>query len=180
MSNKLVQAALYVAQQSRDDSLFSSTKLNKILFLADFYAYGVWGASITESDYIHNPYGPTIKGWRQIREEMVAEDVAEIQERQFFGYVQKRLIPKMRPNMSVFSDEEINFLDNSIEYCRNMSAKELSDWTHDMIPWLSTRQGEVIPYVSVFMLETKPPTQDEIEWAISAFGELTEEEMQPA
>ena len=55
---KLKELVLYIAQKSEDDPSFGATKLNKILFAADFYFFGQTGRSITGASYVHRGKGP--------------------------------------------------------------------------------------------------------------------------
>lgn len=58
---------LYIAKRSLTDPYFGYVKLNKILFYADFVAYGELGKPITGATYIRNLYGPTPRGSRRSR-----------------------------------------------------------------------------------------------------------------
>jgi hypothetical protein len=57
--DKLVELVLFFSRQCEDDKSFDMAKLNKLLFLADFWAYAHLGQSITGSTYIHQEHGPT-------------------------------------------------------------------------------------------------------------------------
>src|SRR5690606_1636943 len=80
---------LYVADRSRDDRRFGATKLNKILYFADFKAFLILGASITGSTYVRLDRGPVPQEILPILREM--EDAGDISrtERQYFNYTQK-------------------------------------------------------------------------------------------
>ena len=57
---KLKELVLYIAQKSEDDPSFGATKLNKILFAADFYFFGQTGRSITGASYVHRGKGRAV------------------------------------------------------------------------------------------------------------------------
>jgi len=57
--DKLAELIVFFAEESKDDIQFGSVKLNKLLFLADFWAYGHLGQSITGATYVRQDHGPT-------------------------------------------------------------------------------------------------------------------------
>jgi uncharacterized phage-associated protein len=165
MKNKLKQLILYIADKSKDDPAFGATKLNKILFTVDFYYYGFTGKSITSTDYIHLDNGPVPEKMAIILQELVDEDKIEIQETSFFGFQQKRVVPKTNYNLSVFTKDEIEFVDQVIDTLSKWNGSELSRWTHSLIPWLVTSNKEKIPYHFIFVLDKLPVEADGLTWA---------------
>ena len=55
---KLEELIILIASRSEDDPRFGSTKLNKLLFFADFLAYVKRGEAITNHVYMRLPNGP--------------------------------------------------------------------------------------------------------------------------
>src|SRR5207302_260927 len=55
---KLRELILHIAKESMGDTRFGKTKLNKLLFYADFLAYQKTGQSITGEEYVKQPFGP--------------------------------------------------------------------------------------------------------------------------
>ena len=50
---KLSELILYISQKCATDPKFGAVKLNKILYLSDFLAFGNWGEPITGVEYQH-------------------------------------------------------------------------------------------------------------------------------
>jgi uncharacterized phage-associated protein len=46
-------------------------------------------------------------------------------------------------------------IDSVLDRLSDMNAAEISDYSHRDVPWLTTKQGEIIDYESVFY-RTKP------------------------
>lgn len=164
MKRKLKEMILYIADKSKDDPAFGSTKLNKILFTSDFYYYGLTGKSITSCIYIHLDRGPAPKGMADILSELVNDNKIEIKETSYFGFTQKRVIPKTTYNLSGFSEAEKNFVDVVVKKFETWNGSELTKWTHSLIPWRLTTKNEEIPYHSIFMLEDIPVEADGLSW----------------
>lgn len=165
-NKKIKEIILYVSDKSKDDPAFGATKLNKILFTSDFYYYGITGKSITNCKYIHLDRGPVPKGMADILKELVSENKIEINATSYFGFNQKRVIPKVTYNISSLSDDEKTFIDIVIKKFESWNGSDLSKWTHSLIPWRLTSKNEEIPYHSIFMLHDVKVEADGISWGI--------------
>ena len=97
---KLAELVIFFASESEKDRLFGSTKLNKLLFLADFLAYGYLGSPITGARYIHQKRGPTPSPdeFLPVRESLVANGRLEIVEEETFYGTRKRPKSNNKPN----------------------------------------------------------------------------------
>ena len=68
----------------------------------------------------------------------------------YFSKDQKKYLPVQNPDLSVFTGRELQHIDEEIARLGHKTAKELSDFSHQDIPWISTAFGEDIPYEAVF------------------------------
>lgn len=161
---KLKELVLYVSEASKDDPEFGATKLNKVLFLADFLAYSAFGNSISGATYFHISNGPAPKQMLAAQEGLIAEGRATIEQRQYFGKTLKRLVALKGPDTSIFTADELNLVQDVITHLRGIGGKQLSDWTHTLIPWLYTKDREDIPYNTVFTMFNVPVRRDGIIW----------------
>ncbi len=164
-SDKLKELILYIAEKCKDDPYFGATKLNKILFLADFNNYGFHKEPITGAKYVHRDFGPVPFEMPKAIDQLQKEGSAEMQEVTFFDYPQKRIVPCREPDASIFSQDELELVDTIIEKTKYSSGSELSDWSHTLLPYCVTKEGEEIPYYSVFVLHEQKPSPDDINWA---------------
>ena len=172
MQDKLQELILYISQKCEDDPKFSDTKLNKILFLADFRAYGYWGRSITGSQYFHNHHGPTSRAMVPARNKLEEAERFHMEERPYFGQKQNRPIATANPNLALFDKEEIELVDQIIEEFWHYTATQLSEETHTYVPWLTTEQGEDIPYETIFVLKKTPASKADMLWAQKVLTEI--------
>lgn len=62
MRDKFRELILYVARETEDDPKCGATKLNKILFYADFLAYRELGSSLSGQTYQRLEHGPAPRG----------------------------------------------------------------------------------------------------------------------
>jgi len=161
---KLKELILFVSDLCKDDSEYGATKLNKILFLVDFFAYSAYGKSITGATYFHLANGPAPKEMLRAQNALIAEGRADINERPYFGRTQKRLVALEGADMSIFTADELALVKDVICHLRGIGGKRLSEWSHELIPWLYTRDKEDIPYYTVFDLYSVPVRRDGIVW----------------
>lgn len=68
----------------------------------------------------------------------------------YFDKEQTKYLPVQSPDLTVFTGQELEFIDEIIQKHGSKTAKELSALSHKDVPWISTPEGEEIPYESVF------------------------------
>jgi hypothetical protein len=151
------ELVLYFAEQSEDDPMFGATKLNKLVGYSDFYAYAHLGHSLTGATYQVLKNGPAPVELLPVRGRMISEGDAELEDRERYGYVQKRLKARRAPNMDIFSSEERTQIDEILELLRHENASSVSHRSHkDFLGWRLGEEGETIPYESIFISRRRP------------------------
>jgi hypothetical protein len=160
-ADKLRELMVYVAERSMEDPSFGATKLNKILFFSDFYAYGKYGKPITGATYQRLERGPAPRQLMPIQNELEHRGDAIVVEREHFNLRQKRLIPLRQANLAIFSAEEISLVDEVIEALRLKSAAGVSALSHEVtVGWQIAGDREEIPYEAVFLSNEEPTPTD--------------------
>jgi hypothetical protein len=143
---KFKELILFVCQRSLADPRFGATKLNKLLFYADFFAYVSLADAITWQPYQKLPNGPAPRRLLPIMEEMKsAGDVAQARH-DYFGHEQVRTIALRDPDLSEFTAREIALVTEVIDYFWDASASQMSDFSHQFRGWQLAEEGEEIPY----------------------------------
>src|ERR1041384_212988 len=90
--HKFRELVLYIADRCQDDPRFGATKLNKILFYADFLHYGESGTPLTGATYRKLEHGPAPKQLLPTQTKLVSDGSAALSKRERYGYVQKRIV----------------------------------------------------------------------------------------
>src|SRR5690606_24474352 len=85
-----------------------------------------------------------------IIKEMIKDGQIEEVKTKFFNKDQTKYIPVKSPDLSVFTGRELQHIDEEIARLGHKTAKELSDFSHQDVPWISTEIGKDIPYEAVF------------------------------
>ena len=151
-TQKFKELILYISEKSATDPNFGATKLNKVLFLSDFWAYGNLGEPITGVEYMRLENGPAPRALVPIRREMERAGELAIQETALTpGIARKRPVNLRAADLSVFSAEEIALVDQVIQMCSPATAIRVSDYTHKWHGWIAANDQETIPYETVFI-----------------------------
>lgn len=160
--SKLKELILYISQKCASDPLFGATKLNKILYFSDFFAYGNSGRAITEVEYRALPNGPAPRRLVQVRDEMVAKRELAVESRVLVGgRTQARTVALRKPNLEGFTGREIAQVDQVIELLSGKGAKGSSWLSHRYVGFKMTKEGDNIPYGTIF-LSDEPLSEAEI------------------
>jgi hypothetical protein len=159
--DKFKELMLFAAQESQEDHYFGATKLNKILFFADFLAYGLTGEPITGATYQREKNGPVPQALKPMERELVNSQDAFVMKKPFFNYTQHRLVPMRTPNVSRFSAEELDLINDVIRMLRDHTADDASRLSHERsFAWRVADPGETIPYEAVFLSGRRANKED--------------------
>jgi len=158
--DKFENAFLYITQKIGALPNVGQTVLYKILYFCDFDYYEKYEEQLTGARYQRNHYGPTPIEFGEILKQMVVEKKIEVVKSSFFNHEQTKYMPRVAPDLSVFSGQELNHIDEVIEKLKNKTAKELSDLSHKDVPWITTSEGKIIDYESVFYRTAETSVRD--------------------
>jgi Protein of unknown function (DUF4065) len=162
---KFQELVLYLASRSETDPRFGATKLNKLLYHCDFKAYELLGSPMTGQAYQKLQFGPAPRRLKPVVAQMCGRGDCFEWEREHFGRVQKRLLPKRDADLSVFTPQEVDLINQVIEELWQDTASGVSERSHDAIGWRAAQMGEDIPYSTVFVGDPLPLTLEEEEYA---------------
>jgi uncharacterized phage-associated protein len=126
------------------------TVLYKLLYFIDFDFYEKYEEQLIGATYVKNHFGPSPVECQEIVERMIADREIERIVVPYFEYKQKKCIPLRRPDLSKLDAREIQLIDDVLGRLSDMGAKQISDYSHNDIPWLTAEEGERIEYEAVF------------------------------
>lgn len=163
---KLAELMLYVALRCEQDPAFGATKLNKILFFADFLAYARTGRAITGQPYQKLDNGPAPRRLLPVQKGLLRSKAAAHATRDYFGRQQTRLVALRQPDLSGFSGSEIAIVDEVVAMLERHDARAASELSHRFLGWQISAKGEDIPYQSA-LIERRQLTETEEAHALS-------------
>jgi hypothetical protein len=153
--NRLREMILYVSQQSVEMPRFGKTKLNKILWDADFTAFAERRVPITGRPYFRLKAGPAPVEMQTILAEMDQAGLIKIELIDFGnGMVEQRILAQVKPSLNWFSPDDIGYMDRAIRRLWDMNAKQASDHSHG-VAWHTREDLDPLPYETALLSDEK-------------------------
>jgi uncharacterized phage-associated protein len=143
---KFTEMLLYVADKLGDDRAGGATKLNKILYFAEFAHVRRHGRPISGADYFRLDQGPAPRRLKPVRQRLLDAGEAVLVEEDVLGYSLQRLVPRRHPDLTVLTPLEIQTIDDVLGDLANLTAKQVSDLSHEDPAWRHTEDMQTIPY----------------------------------
>jgi hypothetical protein len=144
--NKFTQMVLHVASRLRDDRAGGSSKLDTVLFFADFTHVRRHGRPISGVEYQKLPHGPAPRYFTPVRLRLLARGDARLVTEDFLGYEQQRLVPLRTADLSVLDERERETLEQVIDDLASLTSTQLTDLLQAEPGWNLSEPGETIPY----------------------------------
>lgn len=166
---KFKNLVLYVCDKCEPKEL-GSTKLNKVLWYTDMLSYVYFQQPVTGETYIKRQFGPVPKHVLSILNELELNRQIATKESEYFGYDKKEYIALKKPNLTLFTGQEISLIDAMIEViCKENTARTISQASHDRI-WELAEIGEEIPYHAFLASNIGEIDKEDVEWAMKSAG----------
>lgn len=147
---KFRNVLLYLLERCGGKPNVGETVIYKLLYFADFNFYELYEEQMTGATYRKLQYGPVPREFGEIVKHMVRHKALTSVKDSFYGYQQTRYIPLKKADLNQLSAAEKTVLDSVVERFSDKSAKWLSDYSHEDIPWKATAEKDVIDYELVF------------------------------
>jgi hypothetical protein len=161
--DRLKELILYIGDKCKEDPAFGATKLNKILYFADFISFSRYGDPVTGVEYMRLGQGPAPKHLLPISRQMQADKELFIEKRDYFGRDQLRAIPMREANLNLFKPRDIAMVDEQIAALWGENADRVSERSHG-IAWKMFEDKESIPYEASY-LSNSLRTNEDVDWA---------------
>lgn len=153
--SRLRETVLYVSAACKDADRFGKVKLNKILWRADFQAFADRRMPVTGRTYQKLAAGPAPLEMPLVLAEMQAQGLLKLTRVEMAdGYAEDRPTALAALSLRDFSQGDIDYVDESIQFYWTKSASNASDLSHG-IAWKSRKFLDPIPYEAVFLSDAK-------------------------
>lgn len=141
---KMLAMVQYIVKESGGTF---KTKLNKLLWYADFCHFKNFSRSISGSHYVHLQYGPVPDNYDWIYTTAIAEGLLSEEEVCFpNGDIGYKFVSLQTPTESFFTSEEIETMKFIVQYFANVGAKDIKDRSHKERAYTETNYQETISY----------------------------------
>lgn len=156
--SKFRELLVHVADRSENDAAFGATKLNKLLFFCDFYAYAYLGAPISGAEYQKLKNGPAPRRLLPVQQQLTREGAVEVVKKQRTIYTQKTTVAKRPADLSAFTPEQLEVVDEVLDLFERFDNSTMSDISHRVSAgWNLADEGEEIPYETALISMEPPP-----------------------
>jgi len=147
--DKFKEVLLYILNKVGSKPNVGESVIYKLLYFIDFNFYEKYEEQLIGATYIKNHYGPTPKEFIKIVKNMEGKDLVKVQDK-YFKYPQTKYLPLRDPDFSKIGGNEQKVIDDVLNKLSDMNASEISGHSHNDVPWLTTDDGCIIGYESVF------------------------------
>ncbi len=166
---RLKEAALYVMSKCADAEAFGLTKLNKVLWRADFRAYAARRVPVTGRQYQRLAQGPAPVEMLPVLQEMQRDGELQIEKRAVGNFEEQRPRALVAPSMRYFSADDVSFLDAAITDYWHHTGRGVSRDSHG-VAWETRSNGDPMPYDLALL------SDDVLDaWQIDRFSQLARE-----
>lgn len=148
-SDKFKNLVLYILSKDsyKEEGI---KKLNKILYFIDFNFYRESRKFISDVNYAKAGMGPIVDNYKKIFKQMVDGGILEREE--IYGKINYKA--KVNFDISKFSSEEIEHINNILDKYGKLSSIELESISHVQQPWILTEnEGDIIDPDLVLLID---------------------------
>jgi len=144
---KLYNAVLFFCKEG-----VLKTKLNKLLFYADFRHFKEYALSITGAQYAHIPFGPAPDNYEiyygALFSQKAIEFIEEVYPPKYGGepVVGEIVRARKEPELSLFSISELRVMASVQEDFKDYNATQITDLSHKEAGFQATQDGSLISY----------------------------------
>lgn len=151
--NKFKNVLLYLLESCAGKPNIGETALYKLLYFSDFNYYELYEEHLTGAKYRKLPYGPVPEKLDSIINQMIDNGQLQRFKTTYFGLPQTRFLPLTKPDLTELKASEIAVIDSVVEQMSDWSAAAISNYSHKDMPWLASKDGQVINYELAFYRE---------------------------
>ena len=153
---KYKQAILFLLNGSANNIQLGKVKLFKLLYYVDFDHYQSYEAPVTGDTYRKLDYGPVPSHAQEIIDEMEADGLVEVSQRQVGNYLQNTFLALAKHDTNKFTATEMEILGQVEKKWAAHTRSEIVAATHGEAPWRAVGMGDEIPYSLAFYRRQDP------------------------
>lgn len=159
---RLKELVHYICDRCKNEPAFGATKLNKILWYLDTFAFLKSGKAVSgNTKYVKRKYGPVPQRILTVLEDLEVEKTILIKESEYYdGKFKRNYIVLKAPDEAIFTADERELIDDIAQAVCRRTAKEISDLSHNAV-WEAAKEGEEIPLYAVLAKPDKVSREDE-------------------
>jgi DNA-binding XRE family transcriptional regulator/uncharacterized phage-associated protein len=147
---KLKETLIYILNKVGARPNIGETVLYKLLYFIDFDYYEKYEEQIIGCTYVKNYHGPTPVEFIKVIDQMIEDGEVEKVKSEYFKYPQTKYLALRNPNLEVLKANELVLIDEVLCRLSDKNANQISDYSHNDVPWITAENDKPINYESVF------------------------------
>ncbi|MCJ7740243.1 DUF4065 domain-containing protein [Candidatus Microgenomates bacterium] len=148
---KFKEILLYILSKAGGKPNVGETVLYKLLYFIDFDYYEKYEEQLIGATYIKNHYGPTPVEFKDIVEEMIRQGEIVRVTSKYFNHPQRKYLAVKNPDLTKLKDaRELQHIDEVLARLGDKNAMELTEYSHEDIPWVIAKENKPLDYEAVF------------------------------
>ena len=147
---KFEEVLLYILNKVGSKSNVGKTVLYKLLYFIDFDFYEKYEKQLIGATYMKLDHGPAPREFIKVLQRLEEEGKVVVVTSEYFDYEQTKYLPTREPELDHLSGQELEMIDEVINRLSDMNARQLSEYSHKDVPWMTAEEGENIDYNAVF------------------------------
>lgn len=150
---KFIEMLMHVGERLQGDCAGGVTKLNKVIFCAEFTHFRRHGRAISGCEFQKLAPGPVPRQMLPVRRSLIEAGDAELREERFLGRPQHRLRPLRAADLAVISEVERSTIDDVVDQLTDLTRGrgQVSALSHEEPGWQLTELGETIPLATALL-----------------------------
>lgn len=142
---------MHGGERLQGDCAGGATKLNKVIFFAEFTHFRRHGRAISGCEFQKLAHGPAPRHLLPARRALIEAGDAELREERFLGRPQHRLRPLRAADLAVFSEAELITIDDVVDQLADLTGGQVSALSHEEPGWQHAELGEIIPLATALL-----------------------------
>lgn len=151
--DKFKNVILYILGRCAGKPNVGETVLNKLLYFSDFNYYELYEEHLTGANYKKLPYGPVPQNLTAVLSQLIDDKQIKRIKTEYHNLHQTRFLPLAEADLTKLKASEVEVINNVIDQMGDWNANMISEYSHKDMPWLATKDKEIIDYELVFYRE---------------------------
>ncbi len=148
--DKFKSILLYMLEKCAGKSNVGEAVVHKLLYFADFNYYEIYEEHLSGAAYTKLAYGPSPHHFDSIINGMITNNMLKRITIDYHGLPQTRFLPLVKPDLTILKASEKEVIDRVIIQYADWSSAAITDYSHNDMPWLASKDGEILDYELVF------------------------------
>lgn len=147
---KFKEILLYILEKVGAKPNVGEAVICKLLYFIDFDYYEKYEEQLIGAVYIKNHFGPTPANFKNIVIQMEKDGDLATVGKKYFRFPQKKYLPRRKADLQILSARDLEHIDWVLARLSDKNAKEMEEYSHRDVPWITADNMSPIDYEAVF------------------------------